>query len=82
MKAISASQANRDFSSLLRDVAQGREVIVTSRGKPVAKVVPIGAGGASRKRAHGALMARLATEPVSGRPRDWSRAQLYEDDDA
>lgn len=38
MKIISAGDANRHFSSVLREVAKGETVIVTSRGKPVAAI--------------------------------------------
>jgi prevent-host-death family protein len=40
MKVISAREANQGFSRLLADVASGEEVVITSRGKPVAKIVP------------------------------------------
>lgn len=36
MATISASEANRSFSSLLRQVAQGERFTVLSRGRPVA----------------------------------------------
>ena len=40
-ETVSAAAANRRFSELLRRVRQGRRVIVTSHGRPVAKLVPI-----------------------------------------
>jgi len=40
-KAVSAADANRRFSELLRTVKKGRSVIVTSHGKPVAKISPL-----------------------------------------
>jgi prevent-host-death family protein len=40
MKNVSAGDANRHFSSLLRDVATGQVVTVLSRGKPVATISP------------------------------------------
>jgi prevent-host-death family protein len=39
-KAVSAADANRRFSELMRTVKKGRSVIVTSHGKPVAKITP------------------------------------------
>jgi prevent-host-death family protein len=39
-KAVSAAEANRRFSELLRTVKAGRSVVVTSHGKPVAKISP------------------------------------------
>ena len=40
-KAVSAADANRRFSELLRTVKKGRSVVVTSHGKPVAKITPV-----------------------------------------
>jgi prevent-host-death family protein len=41
--AISANvlEAKTQFSKLLRDVSRGEKVIITNRGKPVAKLTPI-----------------------------------------
>ncbi len=38
MKTVSAAEANRHFSKILRDVRAGETVIVTSRGEPVAQI--------------------------------------------
>ena len=40
-RAISATDANQRFSQVLRDVTNGDSYVVTSRGKPVARVVPV-----------------------------------------
>lgn len=40
-RAISASDANQRFSELLREVQEGETFVVTSRGRPVAKVTPV-----------------------------------------
>lgn len=37
---ISAAVANRQFSWILRGVQEGRSFLVTSHGKPVARIVP------------------------------------------
>ena len=39
-KSISAADANRSFSQVLREVREGRTYIVTSHGKPVARIAP------------------------------------------
>jgi prevent-host-death family protein len=39
-EAVSAADANRKFSVLLRKVREGRSYVVTSHGKPVARLVP------------------------------------------
>ena len=78
MKTVTAAEANRQFSSMLREVAQGGRVMVTSRGKPVATIEPVrretGArAGAAKRR----LLAHLAlVKPVGAR--DWTRDALYD----
>ena len=37
---VSAADANRDFSKLLRDVRNGNSVVITNHGKPIAKIIP------------------------------------------
>ena len=78
-EAVSAADANRRFSSLLRHVREGRSVVVTSHGKPIAKIVPIGEGdNRSANAAREALFTRLRAEPVVDVGR-WTRDDLYED---
>lgn len=78
MKTISASDANRHFSSLLRDVASGEVVTVLSRGKPVATVFPANSDGDEREAAKLNLLERLRQQKASG-ARNWTRDELYED---
>lgn len=76
--AISAADANRSFSRLLRRVREGRSVVVTSHGKPIARIVPIGEhDDRTAKGARAALVARLRAEPVIDVGR-WRRDELYE----
>ena len=77
-KAISAADANRRFSELLRTVKKGRSVIVTSHGKPVAKIVPVVEDERAAGRARAALFARLRTEHAVKASR-WTRDELYDD---
>ncbi len=79
MKAISAADANRHFSAVLRDVAQGDAVVITSRGKPVATMAPVTASS-RRTVARANLLARLRTQAVAEKAawkRDWKREDLY-----
>lgn len=77
--AISAADANRSFSSLLRRVREGRSVVVTSHGKPIARIVPLGErDDRAAEGARAALLARLGAEPVVNVGR-WMRHELYED---
>jgi prevent-host-death family protein len=63
-RSVSAREANQQFSRILRDVEAGAEILVTRRGRPVARIVP---AQPSRERqltpeqeaAHARSMARL-----------------------
>ena len=77
MKIISAADANRYFSSLLRDVATGEVVTVVSRGKPVAVISAANQEDAFKLQAHKRLVARLKSQPATG-ARNWTRDELYE----
>jgi prevent-host-death family protein len=80
MKTVSAAEANRDFSRLLRRAGAGETVIITSRGRPVAQIGPVEPDLASREAAHAALLRRWETTTPVVAP--WRREDLYEDDDA
>lgn len=41
MESITATQFKARCLALLDDVAEGGEIVVTKRGKPVARVVPV-----------------------------------------
>lgn len=77
-KAISAAEANRKFSQLLQGVRQGRSYVVTSHGKPVAKISPVDESEKTRVNARETLLARLRRQPVVTADR-WTREELYED---
>lgn len=79
---VSATEANRSFSSLLREVARGTRVTVTSHGRAVAVIAPAdddAEGREKREKAMIALRERWATqEPITVGP--WTRDELYERD--
>jgi len=77
MKSITASDANRQFSKVLREVAGGEAFVVISRGKTVATIGPAGKGGEVRQQARIALLDRLSSQAVTGA--SWTRDALYED---
>jgi prevent-host-death family protein len=81
-KTVTAADANRKFSELLRGVRQGRSYVVTSHGKPVAKLIPADSDSSHAQAAHSALMRRLAAQklPKGANSRHrWTREELYED---
>jgi prevent-host-death family protein len=77
-KAVSAADANRRFSELLRTVKKGRSVVVTSHGKPVAKITPVVEDERAAEGARSALLARLRRGRAVDAAR-WTRDELYDD---
>ena len=80
MKQISATNANRLFSKLLSEVSKGEEYVVTSRGKPVARITPVDAEKERRKEGIARLLERLDRQKPLNIPITWSRDDIYEDD--
>ncbi|HKN75683.1 MAG TPA: type II toxin-antitoxin system prevent-host-death family antitoxin [Candidatus Acidoferrum sp.] len=81
-KTVSAADANRKFSELLRGVRKGLSYVVTSHGKPVARLVPAGDDTSNAEAARSALLHRLKSQklPKGADPRHrWTRDELYED---
>ncbi len=76
-KAISAADANRKFSQLLRDVRDGQSYVVTSHGRAVARIAPVQEDHASAAQARSSLLGRLRSERVVRIGR-WKRDELYE----
>ena len=75
--AVSAADANRRFSELLRAVKSGHSVVVTSHGKPVAKLVPVLEHERTAAGARTALFTRLRAERAV-RVGRWTRDDLYD----
>ncbi len=81
VETISAAEANRQFSKILRAVEAGESFTVTSHGRPVAQIRPVGdddeaarlARRAALKRKLGALEQTPAVD--AGK---WTREELYE----
>ena len=40
MRTVSLMTANQEFSRLIREVERGEGVLITRRGRPIAKLVP------------------------------------------
>ena len=76
-KVVSAADANRRFSELLRTVKKGGSILVTSHGTPVAKITPVVEDERAAKGARSALFARLRTERAVNAGR-WTRDELYD----
>jgi prevent-host-death family protein len=78
VRTVSATECNRHFSKILRDVCAGETVIVTLRGKPVAEIRSANRTVADREAAKQALFTRLCSQPVLNLPRI-RRDELYDD---
>ena len=60
MRHISSREANQRFSKLLAEVADGEEIVITRRGKPVARLCPVaGQDDAERAAAIKRMIARM-----------------------
>jgi prevent-host-death family protein len=77
-RAITAADANRNFSSILRTVRGGKSYVVTVHGKPVAKILPVREDEWERTLAREALFARLEAQPVMSAGR-WTRDELHDE---
>jgi prevent-host-death family protein len=78
-RSISAADANRRFSELLRGVKQGQSYVVTSHGRVVARIAPVEENQQVAAQARRSLLSRLRTQKVVKIGR-WSREELYEDE--
>jgi prevent-host-death family protein len=78
MKTITAADANRRFSSLLREVRKGKEITILSRGTPVAKIISVHSEALRRNALKNVLLSRLKAQDITG-SRNWTRNELYED---
>ena len=76
MREVSATDANREFSKILREVREGETVTVTSKGKPVAVISPFGVPP-GQAAARASLLARLKSQSCAGIA--WTRDELYDD---
>ena len=76
-KTISAAEANRKFSQVLREVGQGLTYVVTSHGRPVARIAPLRSDQPQRIQARKVLLRRLRGEAVVKVGR-WKRDELYD----
>jgi prevent-host-death family protein len=76
MKHVSAAEANRNFSKLLGSVGKGEEFVITSRGRPVARLLPA-SNDEARELARTRLFEYLRSQPVRNFPRV-TRDEIYD----
>jgi prevent-host-death family protein len=78
-ETVSAADANRRFSLILRGVRDGNSYVVTSHGRPVARIVPADKHEGVGSGARAPLLSRLKRQPLVHAGR-WTRDELYEGD--
>jgi prevent-host-death family protein len=82
IQTVTATEANRSFSKLLRAVERGERVEITSHGRKVARLEPLEDEASIRQRQLAGLerlKARWATQKhITVGP--WTRDELYERD--
>ena len=78
MIIVNASDANRSFSKLLRQVAKGESFTVLSHGRPVATLSPARDQSREKYQSRTTLLKRLSLEPVTEQQRTWTRDELYD----
>jgi prevent-host-death family protein len=78
MIIVNAADANRSFSKLLRQVANGESFTVLSHGRPVATLSPARDQSREKYQSRTALLKRLSLEPVTEQQRTWTRDELYD----
>jgi prevent-host-death family protein len=80
MRTVSAREANQGFSKLLQSVVDGEEVVITRRGKPVARLAPVEPAAASSERQAeiDRILARLREGADFGPGVTWTRDELHE----
>lgn len=74
-RAITASDANQRFSEMLREVAAGESFTVMSRGRAVARVLPVDA--TAQKKSVARLLTFVRSQPER-HYEGWTRDDLYE----
>jgi prevent-host-death family protein len=73
MREIGAFEAKNTLGSLLDQVEQGEEIVITRHGRPVARLVP-NTGGFDRHQA------QAATERIRARAQIWKAGELRWED--
>ena len=77
MQTVRAVDVNRQFFKVLKQVSQGEEFLVVSRGKPVATISPVRKSDKAHSAAQALLFERLRSQKPTG-GRGWTRDELYE----
>ncbi|MCW2245026.1 prevent-host-death family protein [Azospirillum fermentarium] len=76
MKMLSVEEASTQLAALVEDARRGEEVVLTSGGRPVARLTPAAMDKPSPEEVRAFLTSMKKGLPIGGR--DWTRDELYE----
>jgi prevent-host-death family protein len=79
MRQIGAFEAKNKLGTLLDWVESGEEVLITRRGRPVARLVPSGAIRDSRGAAEAAVRIRARAKALASGSFNWQEWKSYRD---
>jgi prevent-host-death family protein len=77
-KSVSATDAKRRFSNILRAVGKGWSYVIVEDGRPLAKLIPLETNERNATAARAALLARLKSQTAKSTKMRWKRDELYE----
>ena len=80
MTEIGAFEAKNKLSALLDQVERGEEVVITRRGRPVAKLVSIRTPYHSKRAAAALRRIRERAKALNLGPFDWEEWKKYRDE--
>ena len=79
MTEFGTFEAKNRLSELLDKAECGEEIVITRRGRPVAKLVPVHAGAASTTAKEAVRGIRALAKAMNLGPFDWEEWKAYRD---
>jgi len=80
MREIGAFAAKNTLSALLDQVERGEEFVITKRGRPVARLMPIAHGHDKEAAREAARDLRALARELNLGPFDWEEWKAYRDE--
>jgi len=80
MMEIGAFEAKNTLGALLDRVERGEEIIISRRGKPVARLVPSGSGTDLAAARTAAASLRTLAREIQGSPVTWDELKTWRDE--
>jgi len=80
MQEIGAFEAKNRLSELITLAERGEEIVITRRGRPVAKLVPVDSGADREQAREAARRIRELAKEMNLGPFDWEEWKRYRDE--